>query len=73
MEKKRFKMYKKGKNWLIAPIIFLGVLSAIGFATDNTEVHADEIETPQVHQVVEEVPVSSESLEISAEKVSAPL
>lgn len=73
MEKKRFKMYKKGKNWLIAPIIFLGVLSAIGFAVDNTEVHADEIETPQVQQVVEEVPVSSESLDVPAEKVSAPL
>ena len=29
MEKKRFKMYKKGKSWVIAPIIFLGILVAI--------------------------------------------
>ena len=23
--KKRFKMYKSGKNWVVAPIVFLGV------------------------------------------------
>ncbi|EMW6233136.1 TPA: KxYKxGKxW signal peptide domain-containing protein, partial [Enterococcus faecium] len=25
--KKRFKMYKKGKTWVIAPILFIGVAS----------------------------------------------
>lgn len=42
MEKKRFKMYKKGKNWLIAPIVFLGILGAVGIGIDKNAVYADE-------------------------------
>lgn len=58
MEKKRFKMYKKGKIWVVAPIVFLGV---IGLAGEKTVVHADQIETAQVQQVNEEAsPTSSE-------------
>ncbi|MGG5314547.1 peptidoglycan amidohydrolase family protein [Enterococcus sp. AZ072] len=58
MEKKRFKMYKKGKQWLVAPIVFIGLLSAVGMATGGTTAYADEapaspsseyiqVETPQ--------------------------
>ena len=28
--KKRFKMYKSGKNWVIAPIVFLGLTAGFG-------------------------------------------
>jgi uncharacterized protein YvpB len=44
MEKKRFKMYKKGKTWLVAPIVFFGLLGAAVVA-DNTVVHADEVKS----------------------------
>lgn len=43
MEKKRFKMYKKGKMWLVAPIIFLGLLSGAAFSSKESIVFADEI------------------------------
>ncbi|WP_172499987.1 KxYKxGKxW signal peptide domain-containing protein, partial [Enterococcus faecalis] len=35
--KKRFKMYKAKKHWIVAPILFLGVLGAVGLATDNVQ------------------------------------
>lgn len=35
--KKRFKMYKAKKHWVVAPILFLGVLGAVGLATDNVQ------------------------------------
>ncbi|MFB5348635.1 LPXTG-anchored aggregation substance [Enterococcus faecalis] len=41
--KKRFKMYKAKKHWVIAPILFLGMLGALGLATDN--VQAAELDT----------------------------
>ncbi|EQA3579219.1 LPXTG-anchored aggregation substance [Enterococcus faecalis] len=41
--KKRFKMYKAKKHWVVAPILFLGVLGAVGLATDN--VQAAELDT----------------------------
>ncbi|MEW4403895.1 LPXTG-anchored aggregation substance [Enterococcus sp. AN402] len=41
--KKRFKMYKAKKRWIVAPIIFLGVLGAVGLATDH--VQAAELDT----------------------------
>lgn len=41
--KKRFKMYKAKKHWIVAPILFLGVLGAVGLATDN--VQAAELDT----------------------------
>ncbi|MGM0216919.1 C39 family peptidase [Enterococcus sp. AZ109] len=41
MEKKRFKMYKKGKSWVVAPIVFLGLLGIIGVSTETAL--ADEI------------------------------
>ncbi|MFS1350297.1 KxYKxGKxW signal peptide domain-containing protein, partial [Enterococcus faecalis] len=35
--KKRFKMYKAKKHWVVAPILFLGVLGVVGLATDNVQ------------------------------------
>ncbi|MCE3180602.1 KxYKxGKxW signal peptide domain-containing protein, partial [Enterococcus faecium] len=37
--KKRFKMYKKGKTWVIAPILFIGVAS---FTVNNEVAKASE-------------------------------
>lgn len=34
--KKRFKMYKAKKHWIVAPILFLGVLGVVGLATDGS-------------------------------------
>ena len=42
MEKKRFKMYKKGKTWLVAPIVFFSILGATAFI-DNNAAYAEEV------------------------------
>ncbi|WP_025021260.1 GH25 family lysozyme [Ligilactobacillus equi] len=39
--KKRFKMYKSGKNWVVAPITFLGLIA--GIYTGVTNVAADQV------------------------------
>lgn len=41
--KKRYKMYKSGKHWVVAPIVFLGLLGTVGLRTYDA--HADELET----------------------------
>lgn len=41
--KKRYKMYKSGKHWVVAPIVFLGLLGTVGLSTYDA--HADELET----------------------------
>lgn len=41
--KKRYKMYKSGKHWVVAPIVFLGFLGTVGLSTYDA--HADELET----------------------------
>lgn len=41
--KKRYKMYKSGKHWVVAPIVFLGLLGTVGIST--YEANADELET----------------------------
>lgn len=38
--KKRFKMYKSGKNWVIAPIVFLGLTAGFGH---QANVKADNV------------------------------
>ncbi|NSM83291.1 DUF1542 domain-containing protein, partial [Enterococcus faecalis] len=38
--KKRYKMYKKGKHWIIAPILFIGILA---FWIDSNSVQAAEM------------------------------
>jgi len=53
MEKKRFKMYKWKKTWVVAPIVFLGLLGASAFATDEQAVYADEVNKEQAVQVVD--------------------
>jgi len=53
MEKKRFKMYKRKKTWVVAPIIFLGLLGASAFTTEDHAVFADEVGKEQVVQVLE--------------------
>ncbi|WP_251867305.1 C39 family peptidase [Enterococcus malodoratus] len=53
MEKKRFRMYKRKKTWVVAPIIFLGLLGASAFATDEHAAYADEVGKEQIVQVVE--------------------
>lgn len=71
MEKKRFKMYKKGKQWLVASIVFMGLLGAVGMATGGTTAYADEVtsspnseytqvETPQT-SVAAETPVQPDN------------
>ncbi|WP_010498709.1 KxYKxGKxW signal peptide domain-containing protein, partial [Ligilactobacillus acidipiscis] len=45
--KQRYKMYKSGKNWVIAPLVFFGI--ALGFQAGVHNVFADEtIQKPQV-------------------------
>ena len=46
--KQRYKMYKSGKNWVIAPLVFFGI--ALGFQAGVHNVFADE--TIQKSQVV---------------------
>ncbi|EOH93912.1 C39 family peptidase [Enterococcus pallens] len=57
MEKKRFKMYKKGKTWLVAPIVFLGLLGVGGLAVQEQTVHAAE--TAVVETIVETPPAET--------------
>lgn len=67
MEKKRFKMYKKKKTWVVAPIVFFGLLGASAFATDEQAVYADEIGKEQVVQVVEPEPAAVEEAALITE------
>ncbi|MBO0455825.1 KxYKxGKxW signal peptide domain-containing protein [Enterococcus hulanensis] len=58
MEKKRFKMYKRKKSWVVAPIVFLGLLGGAAFSTDQHSAYADEVSTDQVvHAPKEQVPI----------------
>ncbi|WP_368242926.1 KxYKxGKxW signal peptide domain-containing protein, partial [Enterococcus faecalis] len=41
--KKQYKTYKAKNHWVTVPILFLGVLGAVGLATDN--VQAAELDT----------------------------
>lgn len=48
--KKRFKMYKAGKHWVVAPLVFLGV--SLGITLGVKTVAADEnTTTTSVSQV----------------------
>lgn len=38
--KKRYKMYKAGKNWVVVPIIFLGLTAGLGY---QANVKADNV------------------------------
>ncbi|MDT2677069.1 KxYKxGKxW signal peptide domain-containing protein [Enterococcus dongliensis] len=65
MEKKRFKMYKKKKTWVVAPIVFLGILGAAAFSTDKNTAYAAETMNDQTVQVVEQASAAIESSESS--------
>ena len=43
--KKRYKMYKAGKNWVVAPIVFLGLTAGLGY---QTNVKADNVSSQRV-------------------------
>lgn len=66
MEKKRFKMYKKKRTWVIAPIIFLGMLGAAAFSADSNAVYADEVTTDQAVQIVEQTPIETANSDIDS-------
>lgn len=68
MEKKRFKMYKKGKKWLVAPIVFLGILGASAFATDQHSAYADEATKIEVAQTADQAPSKTEQQSIVDEQ-----
>ena len=38
--KKRYKMYKAGKNWVVAPIVFLGLTAGLGY---QANIKADNV------------------------------
>lgn len=40
-EKKRFKMYKAGKTWVVAPLVLLGMVA--GIHSNDSSVKADQI------------------------------
>ena len=42
--KKRFKQYKAGKHWVVAPIVFLGLFSTAMLGSQES--FASETETP---------------------------
>ncbi|MEY8736166.1 KxYKxGKxW signal peptide domain-containing protein [Lactobacillus sp. AN1001] len=57
--KKRYKMYKSGKNWIVAPIVFLGL--ALGLSANIDQVSADvDVQASSVSQTAE-VRVESET------------
>lgn len=62
MGKKRFKMYKRKKSWVVAPIIFLGLLGAAAFSTDESSVYADEVVKEQQTLIVEKASSEKENL-----------
>ncbi|MET2183306.1 KxYKxGKxW signal peptide domain-containing protein, partial [Enterococcus faecalis] len=67
--KKRFKMYKAKKHWVVAPILFLGVLGVVGLATDN--VQAAELDTqPETTMVQPDNPVLQSEKETPKTAVS---
>ncbi|WP_035191153.1 KxYKxGKxW signal peptide domain-containing protein [Ligilactobacillus equi] len=46
--KKRYKMYKAGKNWVVAPLVFLGLI--VGIHSELRSVSADSMSTAQVEE-----------------------
>lgn len=78
--KKRFKTYKAKKRWIVAPILFLGVLGVIGLATDNVQAAKldtqSKITTVQPNdpdpQVGSEIPKTTVFEEPTAQKDTTP-
>lgn len=57
--KKRFKMYKAGKHWVIAPIVFLGIIGGIGLVTDSAQ--AAEVDAQPVTEASQPPSVEQQS------------
>ncbi|PAY65294.1 hypothetical protein A8C48_06585 [Ligilactobacillus salivarius] len=68
--KKRYKMYKSGKNWIVAPLVFLGL--AVGVNINNANVSADTTaqsqttDSNQANTNQQEVVLSSENNKVEA-------
>ncbi|WP_242384906.1 LPXTG-anchored aggregation substance [Enterococcus faecalis] len=60
--KKRFKMYKAKKHWVVAPILFLGVLGVVGLATDNVQAAEVDHQLSAMKTVAETPPSELETL-----------
>ena len=69
--KKRYKMYKSGKNWIVAPLVFLGL--TVGVNINNANVSADTTaqsqatDSNQANTNQQEVVLSSENNKVEAE------
>ena len=68
--KKRYKMYKSGKNWIVAPLVFLGL--TVGVNINNANVSADTTaqsqttDSNQANTNQQEVVLSSENNKVEA-------
>ena len=72
--KKRYKMYKSGKNWIVAPLVFLGL--AVGVNINNSNVSADTTaqsqatDSNQANTNQQEVVLSSENNKAEADSAT---
>ncbi len=72
--KKRYKMYKSGKNWIVAPLVFLGL--AVGVNINNANVSADTTaqsqatDSNQANTNQQEVVLSSENNKAEADSAT---
>ena len=72
--KKRYKMYKSGKNWIVAPLVFLGL--TVGVNINNANVSADTTaqsqatDSNQANTNQQEVVLSSENNKVEADSTT---
>ena len=72
--KKRYKMYKSGKNWIVAPLVFLGLV--VGVNINNANVSADTTaqsqatDSNQANTKQQEVVLSSENNKAEADSAT---
>ncbi len=72
--KKRYKMYKSGKNWIVAPLVFLGLV--VGVNINNANVSADTTaqsqatDSNQANTNQQEVVLSSENNKAEADSAT---
>lgn len=72
-EKKRFKMYKKGKFWVIAPITFIGLISTIGLTSHQEIAFADEQTSSTENQVISSTPSVDEVTTVKVAPTTEPV
>ena len=72
--KKRYKMYKSGKNWIVAPLVFLGL--TVGVNINNANVSADTTaqsqatDSNQANTNQQEVVLSSANNKVEADSTT---